>query len=560
MHNERKINESLYYVGGSDRRLSLFENSYPIPDGVSYNSYLYLDERTCLLDTVDTSVSELFYENIAYVLGERKLDYLIVSHLEPDHSFAIKRLLEMHPELTIVTSALGQKFLLNFFPKIEAKFLLIKDGDLLSIGAHRFHFVSAPLIHWPEVTFAYEEKDKILFSADAFGTFGALNGNLYCRMDKYKEEHLDEARRYYTNIVGKFGDAVNKVLTKAAALDIEMIAPLHGPLLKGNLDVLLNAYKKWASYEPEEDDRVLLVYASIYGNTANAVDVLSSKLNQKGVSNLAIFDVSKTDMSYLLAESFRAHTIVIASSTIDGECYNKIGEYLRCLKSHNLQKRSFAIIESGSWAPKAKADIANIVSEMKDTKILLSSVSFLSTLKEEQLSSLDSLSAEIADDIKKSEEPSISIRKALSSPLLSLFSISKDEIDDVSIVDTFFPINEEGDKFALALPRSSKSLSNILETGKANISLLTLDTPFPFLKRLGDGESLIKEDPSSFSRSKNGLLRLSVNSNSYLSLSVNSSFDYGDGLLFILTLEEEKVLNNKPALTKDCYFIEKKEE
>ncbi len=553
MHNEIKINDFLYYVGGEDRRLSLFENSYPIPDGVSYNSFLYLDEKNCLLDTVDASVSELYFDNIAYLLGEKKLDYLIVSHLEPDHSYAIKRLLFLHPELTIVTSALGQRFLLNFFPKIEAKFMIVKDGDTLSIGKHRFHFLSAPLVHWPEVIFSYEETDKILYSADAFGTFGALNGSLFCQMETYKEKHLAEARRYYTNIVGKFGNEVNKAIAKASAFPFKTIAPLHGPLLKGNLNLLLNAYKKWASYEPEENDGVLIVYASIYGSTALAGEILANKLQQKGVSNIALYDVSKTDLSYLIAESFRVHTLVVASSTIDGECYDKMGDYLRALKARNYQKRSIAIIESGSWAPKAKASVLSILEGMKDMKMLVSSLSFLSTLKEEQLPSIDSLAGEIAEDIFATKDALPSPASKLASAFYCLFSKSEEEIDELELSTAFFPLDEKGEKFALSLPRSSKTLLNLLEKGIINVSSLSLDTDFSFLEECKDGGRLIEDSPALFTRDKNGLLRLVSSSNAYYSLKVDNSFDYGEGLLFTLSLVESKTLSEKASLTLDHY-------
>ncbi len=551
MHNEIKINDSLYYLGGDDRRLALFENRYPIPDGISYNSFLYLDERNCLLDTVDMSVSELYFDNLSYLLGERKLDYLIVSHLEPDHSYAIKRLLSLHPELTIVTSALGQKFLLNFFPKIEAKFLLVKDGDTLSIGKHRFHFLSAPLVHWPEVIFSYEETDKILYSADAFGTFGANNGNLFCQMENYKEEHLAESRRYYANIVGKFGNEVNKALQKASSLDIEMIAPLHGPLLKGNLEVLLNAYGKWANYEPEEKDGVLIVYASIYGNTASAAEILANKLSQKGIKNLAIYDVSKTDLSYLIAESFRVHTIILCSSTIDGECYSGIGDYLRALKAHNCQKRSIGIIESGSWAPKAKSGISSILSDMKDMKMLVSSLSFLSSLKEEQLPSIESLASEIAEDIFSNKDESPSPFNELSSGFYAIFSKGNDGVDDIDLSSSFFALEKDGRKFALALPHSSKNLADLIETGIVNVSCLSIDTDFSLLRKCKENKDFIKESPSLFTRSKNGLLRFSSNSNAYYSLKVENSMDYGEGLLFILSLAESKTLNDKRSLTHE---------
>ena len=260
MHYETQISEGFFYVGGSDRRIHLFENVYPLAIGVSYNAYLYLDDKTLLLDTVDRSVSEGFYDNIAFLLNGRKLDYLIVNHMEPDHAANIGELLLRYPETTIVVNPMSQKFLLNYFPKIKAKFLIVNEGDTLNIGKHTFTFVMAPMVHWPEVMMTYEVSEKVLFSADAFGTFGALSGDIY-RNDKNFD--LVEARRYYTNIVGKYGDQVTAVLKKAEGLEINMICPLHGPIHKGNLNPVLNPYKLWATYTPEDADGVMIAYSSV---------------------------------------------------------------------------------------------------------------------------------------------------------------------------------------------------------------------------------------------------------------------------------------------------------
>ena len=299
MHNVTKISEGFYYIGGSDRRLELFENVYPIPNGASYNSFLYLDEKTCVLDTVDSSVSELFFENVEFLLNGRPLDYLIVDHMEPDHAANIGNLCLRHPETTVVVNAMSKKFLMNFFPNLKNNLLVVKEGDKLSIGKHTFTFVMAPMVHWPEVMFTYEITEKVLFSADAFGTFGALSGHIFADSSNFDRLYLDEARRYYTNIVGKYGDQVLAVL--AANIEIKTICPLHGPIYRGNLNYIINPYMAWASYTPEDKNAVMVAYSSVYGGTANCAEILATKLAEKGVKNIVVYDVSKTDASYLIA-------------------------------------------------------------------------------------------------------------------------------------------------------------------------------------------------------------------------------------------------------------------
>ena len=564
MHNEIKIKEGLYYVGASDRRLSLFENVYPLDNGVSYNSFLYLDEKTCLLDTVDKSVSDIFYDNIAYLLGERKLDYLIVNHMEPDHAANIGELLLRHPETTIVLSAMAKKFLLNFFPKIVAKFLVVKEGDTLSIGTHRFHFVNAPMVHWPEVIFTYEETDKILYSADAFGTFGALTGNLFADMSKYKEEHLAESRRYYSNIVGKYGVQVNAVLQKAAALDIAIIAPLHGPLLKGKLKLILNADTKWASYLPEEEDSVMIAYSSIYGNTANAADILASQLAKRRIKNIVVYDVSKTDRSFLIAEAFRIHTLVLAANTYNAGVFVKMEDFLHDLVEHNYQNRTITLLENGSWAPAAKTSMLKILSPLKNIHYLEPSLTITSTLKEEQLVSLDNIASAIQLDMQKEEPVETDApfdKKAnfkLSYGLYLLFTRGHEGKDNASVNNSFFQISDSPKLYALSVNRSSLSASTILETGLFNVSTLTEETEFSLIKRFGfqSGRNVDKMVgfESHLVRANNGILRLLDTSNAFFSLKVKQTIDCGDHILFLAEPTESKALSGERSLTYEAYF------
>ncbi|MCR5079427.1 MAG: MBL fold metallo-hydrolase, partial [Bacilli bacterium] len=400
MHTETKISESFYYIGGSDRRLALFENVYPLENGASYNSYLYLDEKTLVLDTVDESVTGVYFENIEHLLAGRPLDYLIINHMEPDHAANIGEMLLRHPEVTIVINAMAKKFLLNYFPKLaDCKFLIVKEGDKLSIGKHEFTFVMAPMVHWPEVMFTYEITEKVLFSADAFGTFGALSGNIFAGPKDYDAAHLAEARRYYTNIVGKYGEQVTAVLKKAETIEINMICPLHGPIHKENLNFILDPYKLWATYTPEEKDGVMICYSSVYGNTANAATYLATKLAEKGVRNLVMYDVSKTDSSYLIAEAFRVNTIVLAATTYNAGVFVKMEDFLHDLANHKIRNRTVAFIENGSWAPAAKANMKKIL-EGLDLTYIEKSLTIASSLKENQVPQLDEIAEAVASSVR----------------------------------------------------------------------------------------------------------------------------------------------------------------
>ena len=341
MYNVKKVNEDLYWIGASDRRLALFENIYPIPRGVSYNSYVILDEQTVLLDTVDKAVSGQFFENLEHVLGERKLDYIIVNHMEPDHCAIVEEVVRRYPEVKVVGNAKTFTMMKQFFTfDVDAHAVVIKEGDTISTGKHTLAFAMIPMVHWPEAMVTYDAYDKVLFSADAFGTFGALNGNVFADEVNFKEEWLDDARRYLVNIVGKYGVQVQAALKKALTLDIAMICPLHGPIWREDLGWFIEKYQKWSTYTPE-DHNVLILYASIYGNTENAADVLAGKLADAGEKNIAVYDVSVTDPSYLVAEAFRCDRIVFACPTYNAGLFPKMETLLHELAAHNLQKRKW---------------------------------------------------------------------------------------------------------------------------------------------------------------------------------------------------------------------------
>ena len=399
MHSTRKVTEDLIYVGGSDRRLSRFENLFPIPRGVSYNSYVLLDEKTVVMDTADDSISRQYLENVTYALGGRALDYLVVQHMEPDHCAMIDVLLRRYPDAKLVCSAKALS-MLNQFYGLDAKdrALVVAEGDKLSTGRHTLHFIMAPMVHWPEVMVTYDEVSRILFSADAFGTFGALAGNIFDDEISFDNVWMNDARRYYTNIVGKYGAQVQMLLKKASALDIEMICPLHGPIWRSNLGLLLEKYQKWSTYEPE-DKAVMIAYASMYGNTENAANVLACLLAERGVKNIAMYDVSETDTSELVAESFRCSHLVLAAPTYNGGLYPRMESFLADIKALNLQKRTVALLENGTWAPVAAKHMRTVLDSMKDITVLDGAIAIKSAPADNQLAAFEALADEIAAQV-----------------------------------------------------------------------------------------------------------------------------------------------------------------
>jgi len=400
MENTLKITNDLYYIGASDRKLNLFEAVYPIPEGVSYNSYFLNDEKTVLFDTVDKSCENIFFENLESVLNGKKLDFFIINHLEPDHSALIQKVIEKYNDVKIVCNQKTHQMLFQFFEfknNIEANFHIVKESDVLSTGKHQLTFTMAPMVHWPEVMVTYDITDKTLFSADAFGSFGALNGNIF---DNDTELNINEYRRYYTNIVGKYGVQVNSLLNKAKNLKINMICPLHGVILKENIAPMIELYSKWANYKPEINS-VLIAYASIYGGTQNACEIIAAKLAQNGIKNIKMYDVSTTHHSYILSDAFKYPHIIIASPTYNNGIFVKMEQFLSDIVSHNLQNRTFAIIENGSWACNCASNIRKKLEELKNTNFIEDKLTIKSTLKNNQKDEIEKLTDAILNDIKK---------------------------------------------------------------------------------------------------------------------------------------------------------------
>ena len=394
MHNIRKIEENIYRLGVSDRKLSIFEAVYPLQNGVAYNSYLITDEKTALLDTVDKHCAKQFFENLKAGLNGRNLDYLIVQHLEPDHASLIPDIVEKYPNVKVVCSQKAVAMFNQFFNIEESiNFEVVKEGDTLNLGSHELQFFSAPMVHWPEVIVTYDKTSKILFSADAFGSFGAVNGNISDEEVTIGEEYLREARRYYTNIVGKYGQQVQMLLKKALTLDIKTICPLHGLILKNSIPMFVEKYDKWSKYEPEENS-VLIAYSSVYGGTENATEILATKLAELGVKNIRMFDTSMTHNSYILAEMFRASHIVIATTTYNNGIFVTMENMLNSIVSHNLKNRKFAIIQNGSWAINCGSIIEEKLSKLEGTEFI-NTVSVKSTLAPNQICEIDNLANEI---------------------------------------------------------------------------------------------------------------------------------------------------------------------
>lgn len=399
MYCVKTIKDDLFWVGGTDRRLTLFENAFPIPRGVSYNAYVLKDEKTVLFDTVDKSVSDQLFENLEAVLEDRALDYVIVNHMEPDHASTLAEVVRRYPEVKIVCNAKTVAIIKQFFDfDIDSRAVIVKENDTFCTGKHTYTFVMAPMVHWPEVMVTYDTTDKILFSADAFGTFGAMNGNIFADEVNFERDWLDDARRYYTNIVGKYGASVQTLLKKAAGLDIQMICPLHGPVWRENISWYVDKYLTWSSYAPEEK-AVMIAYGSIYGNTENAANILACRLADRGVRNIAVYDVSSTHPSVLVSEAFRCSHLVFASVTYNGGIFTNMERVLGDLKAHALQNRTVALMENGSWGLIAAKQMKEILSAMKNMEILEPSLSIKSSLKKGQEAEIEAMADAIAASV-----------------------------------------------------------------------------------------------------------------------------------------------------------------
>ena len=400
MYCVRKVVDDLYWVGGNDHRLALFENIHPIPNGVSYNSYLLLDKKTVLFDTVDWDACRQFLENVEHVLNGRDLDYLVISHMEPDHGASIEEILLRYPKVKIISTEKSFLLMHQFGFNVDGRTEEVKEGDTRCFGKHTITFVEAPMVHWPEAMVSFDVTNGVLFSADAFGSFGALDGKLFNDEVDFDRDWLDDARRYYTNIVGKYGPHVQALLKKAGTIDIKVICPLHGPVWRNDFGYLLDKYDKWSRYEPEETG-VLIAYASMYGNTESAAQVLAAKLVEKGVKNVVVHDVSNTHVSYLISDAFKYSHIVLASVTYNLGIYPVMHDFLMHMKALNMQKRTVGIIENGSWAPKSGSLMKDFLdNQMKQMSILNSEVSMISALNDNNKSEMDNLVDSIIDSME----------------------------------------------------------------------------------------------------------------------------------------------------------------
>ena len=399
MHCVRKVTEDLYWVGANDHRLNLFENIHPISRGVSYNSYLLMDKKTVLFDTVDWSVCRQFLENIEAVLGGRNLDYLVVNHMEPDHAASLEEVLFRYPKVKVISTEKAFMLMHQFGFDVEERKEVVKEGDEKSFGKHVVTFVSAPMVHWPEAMVTFDKTNGVLFAADAFGSFGALDGKLFNDEVNFDRDWIDEARRYYTNIVGKYGPHVQALLKKAAGIDIKIICPLHGPVWRSNLGYFIDKYDKWSRYEPEEKG-VMIVYASMYGNTESAATALASRLVERGITNVVMYDVSNTHVSQLISETFKYSHIVLASVTYNLGIYPLMHNYLMDMKALNVQNRTVAIVENGSWACKSGDLMAEFLDGMKQMSVLNERLTVVSSLSEEKVDEMEVLIDGIVDSMK----------------------------------------------------------------------------------------------------------------------------------------------------------------
>ena len=564
MHNTRKINDEVFWIGANDKRLALFESVYPLPKGVSYNSYLVLDEKTILLDLVDKAVGKVFFENLNYLLGDRTLDFVVVNHVEPDHCAPLGELVLRYPEIKIIGIAKTFTMLKQFFDfDVDKHAIVVKEGDTLSTGRHTFAFYTAAMVHWPEVMVTYDQTDKYLYSADAFGTFGTLNGNIFADEVDFERDFLEEARRYYTNIVGKYGVQVQSTLKKAATLDISMILPLHGPIWRKNLSYIIEKYHRWSTYTAEEQG-VLIAYSSVFGNTENAANILATRLAEMGIKNIAMYDVSVTDHSFVLAEAFRFSHIVFASTTYNMRIFSSMEAFINDIVAHNLSNRTVAIIENGSWAAIAGKLMREALQPLKNTTYIESPVSIKSSVKADSLAQINDLANAIFDSFPKKH---ITTQSSAKTDPISFFKIhyglfilsaEQNEKPCGCIINTVMQLTDEPKQIVIAVNKLNFTHQTIAETGRFNVSTLSQETTFDMIEKFGfhssrdtDKFATIKEFCE---KSENGLIYVTKNVNSFFSCEVISMSDFGTHTLFVAKVTESKVLSDTPSLSYQYYF------
>ena len=546
------VTKDIRYIGVNDHQIDLFEGQYIVPRGMAYNSYVIMDQKIAVMDTVDQNFTRQWLTNLAAELGGRQPDYLIVQHMEPDHSANIQAFMDAYPHATLVSSAKAFPMMKNFFgTEFEDRRVVVKEGDSLELGEHVLHFVQAPMVHWPEVIMTYDAKDKVLFSADGFGKFGAN--------DVEDPEGWDcEARRYYIGIVGKYGPQVQAVLKKAAGLDIAVIAPLHGPVLSGDLSHYLKQYNTWSSYATETDG-IFISYTSVYGHTKRAVELLAEKLKQKGCPKVSVADLAREDMAECVEDAFRYGRIVLATTTYNAEIFPFMREFINHLTERNFQNKTIALMENGSWAPLAAKVMKNMLSGCKNLSFTDTTVHIHSALNEESEAQIEALAEELCKDYLAQHDET-----ANKSDLTALFKIgyglyvvtARDGAkDNGCIVNTVTQVTNTPNRIAVCINKANYTHELVKKTGMMNVNCLSVEAPFKVFEHFGfqSGRDVDKFADCSPLRSDNGLIFLPKYINAFMSLKVEQYVDLDTHGMFICTVTEARVLSDKETMTYTYY-------
>ena len=545
------ITKDIKYIGVNDHNIDLFEGQYIVPNGMAYNSYAIIDEKIAIMDTVDAAFTHEWLDNIQNALGARKPDYLVVQHMEPDHSANIANFLAAYPEATVVSSAKAFVMMNNFFGTDYAdRRIVVGEGDVLDLGKHKLTFVTAPMVHWPEVIVTYDSTDKVLFSADGFGKFGALD---------VEEEWACEARRYYIGIVGKYGTQVQALLKKAAGLDISIICPLHGPVLTENLGYYLNLYNTWSSYQPE-DEGIVIAYTSVYGNTKKAVLALADKLRAKGCPKVVVNDLARCDMAEAVEDAFRYSKLVLATTTYNADIFPFMRTFIDHLTERNYSNREVAFIENGSWAPMATKTMKGMLEKSKNLTYAENTVKILSALNEESSAQLEALANELCREyLAMQDDDSVNKNdvKALFRIGYGLYVVTCNDgkKDNGLIVNTVTQLTDTPTRVAVTINKKNYSHHVIKQTGKMNVNCLTTDAPFKVFESFGfvSGRTVDKFADCTPNRSENGLVVLPRYINAFISLEVENYVDMDTHGMFICKVTEARVLSDKETMTYTYY-------
>ena len=544
------ISDTVKYIGVNDHDVDLFEGQYTVPNGMSYNSYAIIDEKIAIMDTVDARFTHEWLDNIETALNGKKPDYLIVQHMEPDHSANIFNFVNTYPDAKVVSSSKSFVMMKQFFgTDFSDKQIVVGEGDTLCLGAHTLTFVTAPMVHWPEVIVTYDSLDKILFSADGFGKFGALDR---------KEDWACEARRYYIGIVGKYGAQVQSLLKKAAGLDIDIICPLHGPVLKENLGYYLDLYNTWSSYAAESEG-IVIAYTSVYGNTKKAVMMLSEKLKENGCPKVVIHDLARTDMAEAVEDAFRYSKLVLATTTYNADIFPFMREFIENLTERNFQGRTVGIIENGSWAPLAAKVMREMLAKSKNITYTETTVKIMSALSEESTQSLNALADELCQEYiaQRSETANKNDMSALFNIGYGLYVVTSNDgkKDNGLIVNTVTQVTDSPNRIAVTINKQNYSHHVIKQTGIMNINCLSTDAPFSVFEKFGfqSGRNTDKFEDGEILRSDNGIAFLPRYINSFMSLKVESYVDVDTHGIFICSVTEARVITNTPTMTYTYY-------